>query len=333
MTAVVTLKILPRQTMTWDYFLTSTPKNSIGLDGVISGKEIVDQHGNKIIVPLGPAFDYETRHINFDHHEGVVREATMSTAKQVFYAIKGGLFTLFRENATARADAYVNDPDQDTSLAFFLLEHHTMIEGTNSNPSLNRMIELNDRLDITAGAFPMTLDDHLMRQRNWVYEPYTSLRKSGGVATANESTMRAVIEACNARLLNYLMGQSGELALDTNHEMLYDGEHFKIVNETGGNDARYHLFSQGMNAFVSIVASRPDGRKVCTIGKRSRYIQFDVIGMYDVFNHLEGLTRENGWNGSDIVGGSSRILGTGLDWQTIRDATIEHHQRLGYWKS
>lgn len=71
----MTLQVRPRQTMTWAQFLSETPERSIALDGAVSG---------------GPAWDEKTLHVNFDHHDGVVREATMSTAMQVLFAIKGG---------------------------------------------------------------------------------------------------------------------------------------------------------------------------------------------------------------------------------------------------
>jgi hypothetical protein len=34
-------------------------------------------------------------------------------------------------------------------------------------------------------------------------------------------------------------------------------------------------------------------------------------------NNAEGLTRENGWGGSDIIGGSSRELGSSLEPEAV----------------
>lgn len=86
----IEIVILPRKSMTWQEFLASTPERSIALDGVVRG---------------GPAWDEKTLHANFDHHDGVVREATMSTAMQVLFAIKGGLMD--RMGKACRL--YVND--------------------------------------------------------------------------------------------------------------------------------------------------------------------------------------------------------------------------------
>jgi hypothetical protein len=290
--------------MTWKEFLKNTPPRSIALDGVVRG---------------GPNYDHETRHINFDHHDGVVREATMSTAMQVYFAIKGGLMEAFAVSEKVDASVFLNDTDQDTALAIWHLLHYKLFEGTKSIPTMSRLLALDDRWDITGGAFPMNLDDQLVRQHTWVFQPYTKLRKSGALSQAGEEVLLDNLEAVLGRLNRYMMGQAEEVELDTRHEILHDCSQYKIVDEIGGNEARYFLFSRGMNAFVSIVARRNDRRFVYTIGRRSRYIQFPVKQLYDDLNAAEGLERNNGWNGSDIIGGSSRLNGSDLSWQQIRD--------------
>jgi hypothetical protein len=308
----IEIVILPRQSMTWEEFLARTPERSIALDGVVRG---------------GPAWDEKTLHVNFDHHEAVVREATMSTAMQVLFAIKGGLMDRMGSNCRV----YVNDPDQDTSFACWLLLHHKQFSGVQSHPVIGRLLALNDRWDITGGAFPMSLDDGLVRQHCWVFEPYTNLRKFGHLASADEATMRICLEACFSRLSSALMGRAEEKDLDTRYELLYSSPRFKIVNEIGGNEARYHLFSQGLlDAYVSRVATRPDGRYVYTIGRRSRYINFPVKELYEVLSAAEPIVvdplrpleefHRPRWGGSDLIGGSNREYGSGLSWEQIRDA-------------
>lgn len=299
--------------MSWKEFLKSTPNKSIALDGVVKG---------------GPRFDATTNHFNFDHHDNVVREATMSTAMQIYFAIKGGMMDMLLANAEP-VSIYINDTDQDTSFAVWLLQNHKKFEGVQSIPHINRLLALDDRWDITGGAFPMNLDDLLIRQHTWVFQPYTHLRKTGGLAQATEQVLRDNLEAVMARLDQYLMGQGGEAELDTRHIILYDSPQFKIVDEIGGNDARYLLFNKGMNAFISLVARRPDGRNVWSVGRRSRYVRYPVEKLYDDYNTAEGLTRENGWNGSDIVGGSPRLLGSALSWEQLRDITNSRLRKDG----
>ncbi len=300
------IRMMPRESMPREEFLTLAPKNTIALDGIVRG---------------GPFFDERTGHINFDHHDGVVREATASTAMQVYMAIKGGLMHFFGNSAV---NIWMNDTDQDSTLAIWFLLNYKLFEGTQSIPGMNRFLALNDRWDVTGGAFPMNLGDRLVGQHNWVFRPYTDLRKSGALATANGAMLRDNLEAMFERLNRFMMGEAEEVELDTRHSILYQGPLYWIVDEIGGNEARYYLWSKGMNAFVSIVARRPDGRMICTIGRRSRYIPFPVPSLYAALNKAEGVTSEEGWNGSDTIGGSHRQNGTGLTWGQIRDTIDEH---------
>lgn len=298
-----TLVIKPRKVLSWEEFVEASTVCSIALDGMVSS---------------GPRWNERLLRANFDHHSGCVREATMSTSKQVLFAIKGGIM----DRMNGRASVWVNDPDQDTSFATWLLDHHRQFEGVQSHPVINRLLELTDRWDITGGAYPTALDDALIETHAWVFEPYTALRTSGALATADEGLMRSCFEAVHGRLNAAFLGSAKRKALRTDHEILYDSPlGYKLVNETGGNEARYHLFSRGMNAFISIVATRPDGRRVISIGRRSQYIDFPVPEILAALSKAD----DYDWGGSTTIGGPDREHGTGLsDEQIIRtvDTTI-----------
>lgn len=301
---IFNIHILPRQVMSWEKFVESAPQCSIALDGMVLG---------------GPRFDAHTMHVNFDHHDCVVREATLCTVMQVFYAIKGGMVNAFLEKGQAEISVYINDTDQDTAFAVWLLQNYKQFEGTQNNPGINRLLDITNKLDITGGGFPMNLRNQIMRQYNWIFKPYTELRKSGQLAKGDANVLRDNLEAVMARLDKAYLGEAGEEESDIRCEILYDSPFYKIVDEIGGNEARYNLFSHGMNAFVSIVSRRDNGNLVVSVGRRSQYVNFPVEKIYDALNKAEGLNRENGWNGSGIIGGSPRQYGTSLSWQQIRD--------------
>ncbi|MDP3881351.1 MAG: hypothetical protein Q8Q31_00540 [Nanoarchaeota archaeon] len=307
----IDLQMKPRESIGWDKFLAETPKASIALDGYVLG---------------GPNWDERTLHVNFDHHDNVIREATMSTCMQVYYAIKGGFMKRFLAGSEdGKVHVFMNDTDQDSTLAYLLLNNHKLFEGTASNPAVNRMLELINRADITGGGFPMNIRAKVVRQRNWLFQPYTSLRKSGKLAVADAGMLRDNIGSMEERFAKFLMGEAGEVEPDLRHEILYQSPHgWWLVNEIGGTDAREYLFSTGMDAFIAIVATRPDGRRVSTVGRRTRYVDYPVPELYPVYNKLEGLTLETGWNGSDIVGGSSRSLGTALTNEQLISSTDSH---------
>lgn len=296
----INLVVQPRNTLSWSEFLKNTPPMSIALDGFVNDS---------------PKFDEDTLHINFDHHSGVVREATMATAEQVYMAIKGGLFESFKKDGIPFANVYVNDCDQDTCLSVFLLENYKMFEGTASIASFNRLLSVDSKFDITGGAFPVNLREEILERHAWVFEPYTNIRKSGELSGASSETMINCLEAVNARIHKFILGESERLILDTRHAIIKSSDYinnFWLVEEPGGTSARYHLFSKGMNAFVSKVATRPDGRFVYSIGKKSRYIPLPIQEIFILLNEKEGLNNDIGWGGSDIIGGSSRSLGSGL---------------------
>ncbi|KKR86274.1 MAG: hypothetical protein UU48_C0015G0021 [Candidatus Uhrbacteria bacterium GW2011_GWF2_41_16] len=310
------IHILPRIAMTRGEFKKIAPRCSIALDGVVKG---------------GPWFCSKTKRVNFDHHDGVVREATMSTAMQVYMAIKGGIMDFFQENGKLRIHIYINDTDQDTCLAVWYLLHYKLFEGVQSIPHMHRILALNDRMDVTGGAFPINLSERLLRERAWIFQPYMDLRKSGILARANEQILQDNLDAVLHRLDRYLMHDGEEIDLDTRHEILFDSPYFKIVNEIGGTEARCFLFTHGMNAYLSLVATRPDGRSVYTVGRRSQYIPFPVPKLFRDYNELEERKDVVIWDGSDIVGGSGREPCSGVPWEQLRDRTIWRLRKEKIW--
>lgn len=312
---IVNLIIEPRKSVSWEEFIKNVPVSSIALDGYVND---------------APSYSESTKHVNFDHHHGVVREATMATAEQVYMAIKGGLFESFQKNGQPFANVYINDCDQDTCLAIFILEHYKLFEGTGSIAQFNRLLNIDSKFDITGGAYPVNLRDELLERHAWVFEPYTNIRKSGELASASAEVMFNCVEAVMARIQKFILGESERILLDIRHEILFTSSNlngFWLVEETGGNSARYHLFSKGMNAFISVVAKRSDGRYVYSIGRKSRYIPFPVQEFFVLLNEREGLTRQNGWGGSDIIGGSSRELGSSLKPKEVFEL-IENYLKI-----
>ncbi len=295
------IHIYPRDVVTWQKFQYHNT-HAIGLDGFIAG---------------GPEWDSQRKLVNFDHHDGVVREATMSTAKQVYFAIKSG----FCAWMGATCDVYVNDIDQDTAMAIWLLRNHHLFEGPGAVPTVSRILELNDRLDITGGAFPMNLSDSVYGTHCWVFEPYTSMRKSGAIARADADTMNTVLDACCARLTQLMMNAAGSVIPNVEVTVLATGL-ITVIDETqGGIESRHLAFAQSLipGVYLSIVAVRDDGCRVYTLGKRSRYVDFDMRAAYAKLNAVEGFTAPKGWGGSDLIGGSDRAQGSRLSWEEVLD--------------
>ena len=128
----ITLYVAPRRIEQWDNFVGRYPEKSIALDGFVYGK---------------PRFEPEGAYLNSNHHEEVDRLSTRSTSAQIFIAIKQGLINTYTVDGAVRMNIFVNDPDQDTCLAVWLLKNHERILGQRSEPLINRLVELEDRFD------------------------------------------------------------------------------------------------------------------------------------------------------------------------------------------
>jgi dTDP-D-glucose 4,6-dehydratase len=112
----------------------------------------------------------------------------------------------------------------------------------------------------------------------------------------------------------------------TDCTVLHESKHgFSIIDETGGNEARYWLYSRGMNAFVSRVSTSPDGTYVYSIGRRSQYVNFPVVQLMNALNSAED--HEDTWGGSDTIGGCGRQYRSKLSWEQIRDIIEEFFAR------
>src|SRR3989344_4598111 len=106
---VVNLYVEPRKIYGWSDFKKVKPTHSIALDGIVDAK--TQRY------PRGP-------YANFDHHTKSDRLSTRSTSEQVRIEINMGLFNTFKKDGLPYANVFVNDADEDTCLAYWLLKNH-----------------------------------------------------------------------------------------------------------------------------------------------------------------------------------------------------------------
>jgi hypothetical protein len=293
----MTMYVGPRKVEQWDVFRTTYPERSIALDGFVYGK---------------PNYDPEGVYLNANHHEDVDRLATRSTASQVYIALKQGLMDAFTVDGSLKMNIFVNDPDQDTCLSVWLLKNHERILGARSEPLINRLVDLEDRFDVTAGAYPMNPTDGVLQQLAWMFEPYTEARLNGRVSQMDGAEMASVIESVSNRISAYSLGEGQKLPPDTRYKTLGGGDNWAMIEEIGAQ-ARTALFASGVKAFVSC-RFNSDSSMTYSVGRMSPYVRFPIAELYDVLNAAEGISPDdpNRWGGSDIIGGSPRATGSRL---------------------
>ena len=262
----------------------------------------------------------ETPHANFDHHAGVDRPSTRSTSDQVHMEINCGLFDTFKKQGIPTAILNVNDPDEDVCLATWLLMNSDLVIG-HANPNINRLVYCEDRLDVTAGAYPFDKTE-FRRRMAWVFEPYNEVRFAGELKSASAATMRNIIESVHGRITEHVMGKGKEMALEGFFKKVGGGDGWSLTEETGPS-SRLAMFNEGVKAYIAIVG-RMNDNYVYTIGRLSEWIQFPLERLYDRLNKEEEeagnkITESNRWGISNTIGGSPRETGSVLSPEKLQE--------------
>ncbi len=288
---MIELHLEPRVTKTWEQFKAESKPYSMALDGYVADKPLFD--------PKGPR-------VNFNHHEYVDRLSTRSTTAQVHLAIKQGLFQTFNSGSVPTAGVFVNDADYDVCVAWWLLQNHERISGVKSEPLISKLVAITDFMDATGGLYPLEPNTRLMRERAWIFEPYSEARLNNRIPMMEAGEMRNVIDAVTRRIDEYTLGRGKEKKVDTRYDKIGGGRDWMMVREIGA-EARGKMISDGIKAFVS-VRDAGDDKYAYTLARLSPYIHFPIPGLFEKINLQEGYTLEDpdAWGGSDIIGGSSR---------------------------
>ena len=278
--------------LSWANFVASHPIGSIALDGYVKEP---------------PLYEPDGHYLNADHHAGVDRLATYSTAQQLFVKIRMGLREAFTRDGIFGPHVFANDCDQDVALAWFLLDNIDAAE--NPSPELNGLVETAGRLDATAGAWPCDLKTR--EQLAWVFEPYTDFKASGGLQNHDNDQYTSVIYGIGERIHAHLRGQGRSVELETDYEVIGGGPGWSMIVEHG-KDGRIGAFQEGIKAYI-IVKKLAGGKWRDTVGKVSEFVTFNVPKTLARFNFVEGCVGSaSRWDGSNLVGGSPRPYGTDL---------------------
>ncbi len=280
--------------MRWKEFIETKPRYSIALDGYVAE---------------GPRLKLSGPWQNFNHHEGVSRLETRATCAQVLIALQQGLMDTF-DPASVRI--FVNDCDEDVSLSVFLLKQHK-IATARASFRLNRLVEMEDKMDTTGGAYPYPEDMQSLHELLWVFEPYHFFRSSGELNKRKADSFAGVIDEVGKRTFAYMAGCAKTIKPDTRFECLENHMDWTAVKEIGAN-ARLGFYNAGINAFLS-VRDGERGMHHYTLGRKSLYIPFPIPKLLKRLNEAEigqwaGMLEampEDEWGGGDMIAGSPRM--------------------------
>lgn len=292
MSAIIIDMMLPGITRSWAEFCMIHNENAIALDGFVNE---------------GPKQDIKNRRFNFNHHEGVYRPATRATCAQVLVEVRSGLFGLFRGNDHWLA-VCMNDCDEDVCTSYAILKDRVLYDNT-LNPRINKLVSMEDMMDTFAGAYPFHQDLEALQELAWVFEPYRTFRKYGGIERQNADEYMDIIRAVRARIREYVVNGGEKIPLELDYDVVARHKRWCLVDEKGAQ-ARTAMLSDGIKVFLS---ARPCGsNRTITVGKMSQYATCDLAWLLAELQKLE-----EGWGGGTTIIGSPRGKGTALDDKTL----------------
>jgi hypothetical protein len=299
----IDLQVPPSRFRNWRHFIKATPEYSIGL-------EVIDDKPG-----------HRGHHVHFDHHCGVVREATMSAAMQAYIAVRQGRLMQRWLPRRCPIPVYVWNADQDVCLAAFILEYHELLERFHSDPQLRWIVQFNNKIDVCGGLYPIDLPELERNHFTWVFEPFRQQRMEGKTQGDEALIKKTIREVCD-RLKALLEGNAGTAPITEKPDILYTSPYgFVIADEKGDPNSRLVLAARGYTNLISLVCSRKTGRYTYSVIRGSPYDEdtFDVMKLVQAFQAAEDMPDAKIWGGSNLAAGSDSEMGSSLHWTKIRE--------------
>ena len=287
----------------WEHFVREAPEYSIGL-------EVMDDTPG-----------HRGHHVHFDHHAGVIREATMSAAMQAYIAVRQGRLMEKWLRRRRPVPVYVWNADQDVCLAAFVLEYHELLERAEVKPLLRWIVQYNNKIDVCGGLYPVNLEELVKSHFTWVFEPYFQQRMRGKTQGDGALVKNTIREVCD-RLLDLIEGKAGTAPVTVEPEILYASPYgFVIADEKGHPTCRLVLAARGYTNLISLICTRPNGRYTYSIIRGSPYDDdvFPVPELIEAFQAAEDQPDAKIWGGSNLAAGCDSELGSSLHWTRLRE--------------
>ncbi len=303
----VELNVQPRLKETWEDFLKHCGPYAIALDG-------------RVIGPTKRDFDLPA--VNLNHHEGVDRTSTAVTSEQVLTEIRLGLFNTFKKDGKPFVKLFVEDCDEDVSTSVALFEMYCEDPKLLDNWKVNQLVEIENRLDMSAGMYPMNHELETLAQLRWVYEPYRLARRQGKISTMDGNGMAEIIQEISNRIRKFTEAKAEQIPLDGRYEVLGGGDGWSMVKEIG-SDARVKMVGDGIKALLSVAEIKTaDGEESIwkyTLARMSSWIKFPLPDLFKYLNEQESIALGNSdcWGGSDLSGGSPKTSHSKISPQKI----------------
>lgn len=289
----------PHTCLGWDEFCSSRPPFSIALDGFVRD---------------GPAYDSNGPYRNFNHHDGVSRDDTLSSCAQALVAVRKGIYShRFRDNNGPRAIVCTRDIDPDSAMGVIVLMKPHLFRAV-TNPLANKLVDAIHHMDMACGLWPYPETMDLLEIMNWIFDPYWKMRMNGELDYKDTNAYLAALGEIEQRFMEYYVGQAKRKVHNFDFERIGGGDGWVMVRENGAQ-ARIRMLDQGIHAFVSGRQSPATGKWYYTICRFSDYVDFPVQMLGARLSEDED--PGNGFGGGNNVNGNAYGSGSVRPPETI----------------
>jgi len=262
--------------------LTALPPRSIALDGAVRGA----------------AFDNVHHRYSFDHHDGVLRHIALATCEQVRDALLVGLephgFTIF-----------VNDVDGDTVVAVWLLLHPDLLRGPHA-ARVDALVQRVGRIDALGPARGQPAPIHR------ALDPGPTTSQTLELLHEKLALLDAWLDAGASVDAPWAAPPRASA-----QAFWLDAAGHVVHGTVAGMAGLYAVADVGV-----LHEAAAEGTRAYTIGKRSEFIDYDVVAFLRRMNALEP-----GWGGGSTVGGAPRHPGGRRSMLGIDDVARELGRR------
>ncbi len=295
------------------------PSNTIYLDGAAQSE---------------PFLDNEKQVYNFDHHEGCVRQFTLSACEQVLVMVLKGFDLRGRD-----WKVFANEPDLDTVLAIWLLMNHVRIQQRNTEGLrfLNAMVRLEGIIDahgleMTAlSGFTPNLMNRATKAIDFLRADEVELKKQSAWDSVDVLEYTASVLHKIDRLIYKADDFIDFKDLKELARVEIGQKRIAVVvdAEFGIYELERHLHRL-YGESLGIVALRKD-ESTYTLRRLDPFMPFDLKAVYRRLNEIDPAVRcrtDGGrWGGSSDIGGSPRGMATQLTPDEIARACRDAFQK------
>lgn len=204
----------------------------------MSWEDCISKYGSYIIavdgfVKEGPRKDLSIPALNLNHHEEVPRYETLATCQQALDKVREGLFrNHFVRGGQPYAKVLANDCDEDVCTTWAILNNSYMFEDS-ANPRINKLVDVEGRLDRTAGAYPYHPDMPFLEIISWVYYPFTLFKNGNGLIRRDAREFTETINMVESRIIRYIAGDPQRLPIDTKYTQVGGDKTIALVKDVG----------------------------------------------------------------------------------------------------